>query len=194
MKRACDIVISLVLLVLLSPVLAAISLVILLDDGAPVIFRQERVGRDNKIFSVLKFRTMRKDTPNVATADLTDSDKYITKSGDFLRKTSLDELPQLINVLNGSMSFIGPRPLIPDETEIRELRKEHGVYAVRPGVTGWAQVNGRDILSPKEKVLYDREYVNNLSLSFDFLILLRTVKVVLKREDIAEGSEKKQRR
>lgn len=194
MKRACDVVISLVLLILLSPVLAVISLVILIDDGAPVIFRQERVGRGNKTFHVLKFRTMKKDTPNVATADLTDSDKYITKCGAFLRKTSLDELPQLINVLNGSMSFIGPRPLIPAETEIRQLREENGVYAARPGVTGWAQVNGRDILSPKEKVLYDREYVRHMSLSFDFLILLRTVKVVLKRENIAEGSEKKQRR
>ena len=115
MKRAFDFTVSLLLIIILFPVLLLISLIVLIDAGSPVIFRQYRLGKDNKLFYIFKFRTMRRGVRNVATADLKDSEKYITKSGRFLRKTSLDELPQLVNVLLGDMSFVGPRPLIPEE-------------------------------------------------------------------------------
>ncbi len=187
MKRTFDFCVSLFLLILLSPVLAVIALVILIDDGAPVIFRQKRVGRNAENFEIIKFRTMKKGTRNAATANLSEADEQITRSGRILRKTSLDELLQLVNVLNGSMSLVGPRPLIPEETDIHELRLKYGVYSVRPGVTGWAQINGRDNLSAKEKALFDKEYIDKQSLLFDIKILIRTVSVVLRRENISEG-------
>lgn len=189
MKRAFDFTVSLLLIIILFPLFLLISLIVLIDAGTPVIFRQYRVGKDNKLFYIYKFRTMRKGVRNVATAELTDSEKYITKSGRFLRKTSLDELPQLVNVLLGDMSFVGPRPLIPEEKEIRALRKEYNVYSVRPGITGWAQINGRDNLTDEEKALFDKEYIDKQSISFDIKILFKTVFVVLKRENISEGGE-----
>lgn len=189
MKRAFDFTVSLALIIILLPVFLLISLIVLIDAGTPVIFRQYRVGKDNKLFYIYKFRTMRKNTRNAATAELTDSDKFITKSGRILRKTSLDELPQLVNVLLGDMSFVGPRPLIPEEKEIRALRKEYNVYSVKPGITGLAQVNGRDNLSIEEKALFDKEYVDKQSIGLDIKILIKTVLVVLKREDIKEGGE-----
>ena len=189
MKRFFDFTVSLVLIIILFPLFLLLSLIVLIDAGSPVIFRQYRVGKDNKLFYIYKFRTMRRGVRNVATAELTDSEKYITKSGRILRKTSLDELPQLVNVLRGDMSFVGPRPLIPEEKEIRALRKEYNVYSVRPGITGWAQINGRDSLSIEEKALFDKEYIDKQSLAFDIKILIKTVMVVLKRENIAEGSE-----
>ena len=159
MKRLFDITVSFVLIIALLPVFLILSLVVLIDAGHPVIFKQYRVGKDNKLFYVYKFRTMKVDTRNTSTEDLTEAENCITKSGRILRKTSLDEIPQLFNVLTGKMSFVGPRPLIPEEKEIRNLRKEYGVYTVRPGITGWAQVNGRDKLTIKEKALFDKEYV-----------------------------------
>jgi O-antigen biosynthesis protein WbqP len=189
MKRAFDFTVSLALIIILLPVFLLVSLIVLIDAGTPVIFRQYRVGKDNKLFYIYKFRTMRKNTRNAATAELTDSDKYITKSGRILRKTSLDELPQLVNVLLGDMSFVGPRPLIPEEKEIRALRKEYNVYSVKPGITGLAQVNGRDNLSIEEKALFDKEYVDKQSIGLDIKILFKTVMVVLKRENIKEGGE-----
>lgn len=194
MKRAFDFTVSLLLIIILLPVFLVVSLIVLIDAGAPVIFRQYRVGKDNKLFYIYKFRTMRKNTRNAATADLTDSDKFITKSGRFLRKTSIDELPQLVNVLIGDMSFVGPRPLIPEEKEIRALRKEYGVYSVRPGITGLAQINGRDNLSIEEKALFDKEYIDKQSLGLDIKILLKTVMVVLRRENIKEGGEPNNKR
>ncbi len=189
MKRLFDVICSLLLLVLLSPVLAIIALVILIDDGAPVIFRQDRVGKDERIFKIYKFRTMKKGTRTASTHDLVESGDVVTRSGKGLRRLSLDELPQLINILKGDMSFVGPRPLIPEETEIRELRRARGVYAVRPGVTGWSQVNGRDLVDNETKARMDQEYVRRQSLLFDLRILLKTVFVVLRRDGIAEGGE-----
>ena len=189
MKRAFDFTVSLLLIIILFPLFLLISLIVLIDAGTPVIFRQYRVGKDNKLFYIYKFRTMRRGVKNVATADLKNSDKFITRSGRFLRKTSLDELPQLVNVLLGDMSFVGPRPLIPEEKEIREIRKEYNVYSMRPGITGWAQINGRDSLSIEEKALFDKEYIDKQSISFDIKILIKTVSVVLKRENIREGNE-----
>lgn len=167
-----------------------ISIIIFIDSGSPVLFTQDRVGKDNKLFKIKKFRTMRTDAPNVATAELDNSDEYITKFGKLLRKTSLDELPQLFNVLKGEMSFIGPRPLIPEESYIRELRLKYGVYAVRPGLTGWAQVNGRDCLNDEEKAKYDREYIEKASIWFDIKIFFRTIWVVLAGKDVLEGGMK----
>ena len=189
MKRVFDFLVSLLLIILLSPAFLLIGIVIAIDAGNPVIYKQYRVGKDNKLFYIYKFRTMRKGTPLAATSDLAEAEKYITKSGRFLRKTSLDELPQLFNVLAGDMSFVGPRPLIPEEKEIRQLRKEYNVYSVRPGITGLAQVNGRDMLSDEEKALFDKEYVDKQSIKLDIKIMFKTVMVVLKRENISEGGE-----
>lgn len=189
MKRIFDFTVSLLLIIILLPIFLIIGIIIAIDAGNPVIYRQYRVGKDNKLFYIYKFRTMRKGTPLAATSDLTEAEKYITKSGRFLRKTSLDELPQLFNVLAGDMSFVGPRPLIPEEKEIRQLRKEYNVYSVRPGITGLAQVNGRDMLSDEEKALFDKEYVDKQSIKLDIKIMFKTVMVVLKRENISEGGE-----
>lgn len=182
MKRIFDFLIGLFGVVILSPVLAAIAIALLIDDGRPVIFKQERVGKDNQLFKIYKFRTMKKDTGDFATAEIEDLKGKTTRFGRFLRKTSLDELPQFINLINGTMSLVGPRPLIPSEKEIRKLREKYGVYSVAPGITGWAQVNGRDDVSIQEKALLDKEYVEKQSLLFDIKILLKTVKMVITRE------------
>ena len=189
MKRFFDIVISFFGLIILSPLLALTAVVIFIDDGLPVVFRQKRIGRNAQPFTIYKFRTMKKNTRSAATGELKESDEQITKSGRILRKTSVDELLQLVNVLNGTMSIVGPRPLIPEEKEIHALRGEYGVYKVRPGVTGWAQINGRDALDDETKALYDKEYVEKQSIAFDIKILFRTVMVVLRRENITEGGE-----
>ncbi len=194
MKRFFDFTVSLLLIIVLSPIFLIISLIVLIDAGSPVVFKQYRVGKGNKLFYIYKFRTMKNNTRNIATAKLKEADRQITKSGRFLRKTSLDELPQLVNVLLGHMSFVGPRPLIPEEKEIRNLRKKYNVYSVRPGITGWAQVNGRDMLSNKEKALFDKEYIDKQSLWLDIKIMFKTVAVVLKRENISEGGEPNNKR
>ena len=182
MKRAFDFLIGLFGIIVLSPLFVVIIIAILLDDGSPAIFTQERVGKDNKIFKIYKFRTMKKGTGDYATADIKDLDDKTTPFGRFLRKTSLDELPQFINLVNGTMSLVGPRPLIPSEKQIRKLREELGVYSVLPGITGWAQVNGRDDVSVEEKARLDKEYVDKQSIAFDIEILLKTVKMVITRE------------
>lgn len=189
MKRFFDIICSLLAIIVLSPVMLITALIIAATDGLPVVFKQQRVGLGNKNFTIRKFRSMKVGTKNVATKDFGDSDSHITPFGKFMRKTSLDELPQLINILEGTMSFVGPRPLIPEETEIREMRAAKNVYSVRPGVTGLAQVNGRDLMSEEEKVNWDAQYVENRSFLGDIKILFKTVKVVLSGEGYAEGSE-----
>ncbi|MBP3697724.1 MAG: sugar transferase [Clostridia bacterium] len=189
MKRFFDFTVSLLLIIVLMPVFLIIALIVLVDSGSPVIFKQYRVGKDNKLFYIYKFRTMKVNTRNASTDDLVEAESVITKSGRILRKTSLDELPQLFNVLTGKMSFVGPRPLIPEEKEIRQIRKEYNVYSVRPGITGLAQVNGRDMLGAKEKALFDKEYVEKQSILLDIKIMFKTVMVVIKRENISEGGE-----
>lgn len=186
MKRIFDFVVSIFALIFLSPLFLVVSLAILITDGSPVLFKQERVGKDNKLFTVYKFRTMRNGTGDVATAELTDANEKITKTGKLLRLTSIDELPQLFNILNGTMSLVGPRPLIPAEKEIRELREQYGVYSVRPGITGYAQINGRDNIDDKTKALLDKEYVEKQSFMFDLKIIFKTFMKVLKRADIKE--------
>lgn len=190
MKRLLDFLISFFAVIILSPMLLAVSVGILISDGSPVLFRQERVGRNNKLFKIYKFRTMKRGTENVASNDLKNAESKITKFGKILRATSIDELPQLFNILNGSMSLIGPRPLIPEETEIRELRKKYNVYSVRPGITGWAQVNGRDNISIENKALLDKEYVEKQSLAFDIKIFFITIHKVLRRDGVNEGNNR----
>ena len=190
MKRVFDFIISLFALIILSPLFLLISLTILIGDGKPVLFRQKRVGKNNELFTIYKFRTMKRGTENVASGKLENANAKITKFGRILRATSIDELPQLFNILNGTMSLVGPRPLIPEETEIRELREKYNVYTIRPGITGWAQVNGRDNISLEQKALLDKEYVENQSLGFDIKILIMTVLKVLRREDVNEGNNR----
>lgn len=194
MKRIFDFIAALLLLILLSPLFLTIGIIILIDDGGPIIFKQYRVGKGNKLFYIYKFRTMKNGTRNVASGELGESDQSITRSGKLLRKTSLDELPQLFNILKGDMSFVGPRPLIPEEKEIRVLREKYNVFSVRPGMTGLAQINGRDTLDDEEKASFDRYYVNARSLLLDIRIIFKTVVVVLTGKNVVEGKEKTNKR
>ncbi len=192
MKRILDFIFSLLAIIVLSPVMLILFIWVYIASGSPVVFKQQRVGYKNELFTIYKFRTMKRGMRQTKTEDLTDEEvaRDITAIGKILRKLSLDELPQLFNILKGDMSFVGPRPLIPEEKEIRQLREKYNVYSVRPGITGWAQVNGRDFVTDEEKARLDREYVENKSILFDIKIMLKTVLVVLKGSDIADGSTK----
>lgn len=187
-KRFFDIALSLFFLVLLLPLFLIISVLVCIDSKGSAIFSQKRVGRYGKLIKVYKFRTMRPEAPkSIATGEFENSQSYITSFGKILRMTSLDELPQLINVLKGDMSIIGPRPLIPEEKEIHKLRMEKGVYKIRPGITGLAQINGRDLLSIEDKVKFDETYLNSISLKTDFLITIKSIFVVFSHTDFFEG-------
>lgn len=194
MKRSFDIVLSLFGIVVLALPLLIIAAAVRLDSSGAAIFRQNRVGKDGRVFKICKFRTMHTFAPSeTATGELSGAYSYITRVGRLLRKTSLDELPQLFNILKGDMSVIGPRPLIVGESEIHDLRSAAGVYSVRPGMTGWAQVNGRDNLAVSEKVALDAEYVENLSLAFDLRVLLKTVAVVISGDGYREGRQRSEK-
>ena len=194
-KRALDIIISLISLVVLSPVLLLIAVLIKLESKGPVIFKQKRFGKNKEFFEILKFRTMRTDAPrDVPTNDLRGAGSYITRLGGVLRKTSLDELPQLWNILKGDMSLIGPRPALWNQEDLMELRDKYGASMIRPGLSGWAQVNGRDYLSRDldKKARRDGEYANNISFAFDMKCVLLTIVKVFNRQGIVEGSEEGQ--
>ncbi len=187
-KRIFDVIFSLIGIVLLSLPMLLIAIAIRIDSPGSPIFRQKRVGQHGKLFSICKFRTMFTTAPsNIPTGGLANPEAHITPFGAFLRKSSLDELPQLFNILRGDMSFVGPRPLIAAEDDIHFLREAAGVYCVKPGMTGWAQINGRDCVSNYEKVTLDREYSESMSLAFDLKILLRTISVVANGEGYSEG-------
>lgn len=186
MKRVLDFIMALLATIILSPVLLVVALAILITDGSPIIYKQKRIGKDAKPFTIYKFRTMKNGTRLASTKDLDEVSDQVTVCGRLLRKTSLDELPQFINIIKGDMSFVGPRPLIEKEGEIHALRKQAGVYAVRPGLTGLAQVNGRDNISDEEKVKFDKEYVDNLSIRADIRIIIKTVFKVLGMNDIKD--------
>ncbi len=189
MKRILDFIFSFLAIIVLSPIMIILFICVYVASGNPVIFKQQRVGYKNELFTIYKFRTMKRGMRQTKTEDLTDEEVAhdITAIGKILRKLSLDELPQLFNILKGDMSFVGPRPLIPAEEEIRILREKYNVYSVRPGITGWAQVNGRDFVTDEEKANLDREYVEKKSILFDIKIMFKTVLVVLKGSDIADG-------
>lgn len=190
-KRAFDIVASSIMLLFLLPVFAVIAIAIKCDSEGPVVFRQLRVGKNGKPFNCLKFRSMSIETPHdCATSLLKDARSYYTKVGKFLRKTSLDELPQLWCVFIGKMSFIGYRPLILNEENCNDMRSRLGVYTMRPGISGYAQVHGRDALYYKNKAILDAFYVKNASLWLDIKLCFKTVAVVLKREG-NDANEKK---
>jgi Sugar transferases involved in lipopolysaccharide synthesis len=190
MKRLIDVIFGLMLLSILSPLLIIISLVIKLDDSkGPMLFSQRRIGRNNQEFLLYKFRTMQTGTPNVATHLLKDPESYITPFGKFLRKSSLDELPQLLNIIKGDMTFIGPRPALYNQYDLIKLRTKCGVHRLRPGVSGWAQVNGRDCLGISEKVNYDYYYLKHHNLTFDIKILFFTALKVLKADGVREGAQ-----
>ncbi|MDD5120689.1 MAG: sugar transferase [Candidatus Omnitrophica bacterium] len=184
MKRILDITITVLLLVSLSLGLILLAIIIKLTSPGPVLYWSDRVGKDNKIFKMCKFRTMRIDAPAVATHLLRDADRYLTPIGSFLRKFSLDELPQLFNILSGDMTFVGPRPALFNQDDLIGLRTEKRVHTLTPGVTGWAQVNGRDELPIPVKVEFDEYYLNNNSLFLDAKIILITVFKVLIREGV----------
>lgn len=185
MKRIFDFILSLTAFVVLLPLLAIISLLIVMEDGSPIFFTQDRITKNKRIFKIYKFRTMRKDTPkDVPTSEFTNAGSYVTRVGHILRKTSLDELPQLLNIIKGDMSIVGPRPALYNQYELIHLRDENGSNSILPGLTGWAQVNGRDDISDEVKAKYDGEYVKKMSLWFDIQIIFLTVFKVIKREGI----------
>lgn len=186
-KRFLDFIFSGILILLLSPLLLVVGFVIKLTSKGPVFFKQRRVGRYNEEFMIYKFRTMKVDAPNVATHLLKNPDEYITPIGRFLRNSSIDEIPQLINIFKGDMSFVGPRPVISKEVDLIKLRTKVGVHKMYPGLTGWAQVNGRDTLGIEEKVYYDKYYMDNYSLLLDIKIMFLTILKVIKAEGIIEG-------
>lgn len=181
--------VALISFIILSPVFLIIALLIKLESKGPVFFKQERIGKDNINFMIYKFRSMRTDTPDVPTHLLDDPEIFITKVGKFLRKTSLDELPQFINIIKGEMLFVGPRPALYNQYDLRDLRTEKGIQTLLPGVTGWAQVNGRDELEIPDKVEFDRQYLQYRSVLFDMKIFVMTVIKVFKKEGVVEGSK-----
>ena len=188
-RSVIDRILAGIALVILSPLFLIVSIAQKISaPDEPIFFLQKRVGRNAHCFNIIKFRTMKSSAPkNVATGDLADPQIYISRLGRFLRDTSIDELPQLANVVKGEMSLIGPRPLVYTEREIRFLRRWYGVYQVTPGITGWAQVNGRDTVDIYDKVYYDREYVQNVSLKFDLKVIWKSVLVVLGRKGVVDG-------
>ncbi len=184
-KRILDIFGALTGLFIFALPLLVLALIIYIDDAGSVFFFQDRVGRNGKVFRLCKLRTMKKDTPAyLSTEELENPGQYVTKVGRILRKLSLDEIPQLFNVLKGDMSLIGPRPLIPQEKEIHEKRTEAGVYTLRPGITGLAQINGRDHVKSEEKVRLDTEYLQRFGFMTDLSVLLRTIPKVIDSEGI----------
>ncbi|QIK51237.1 sugar transferase [Jeotgalibaca porci] len=187
-KRIIDFILSLLGLIILSPIFLVLFLAIKLDTPGPIFFKQKRVGINKSHFYILKFRTMRIDTPkDTPTHLLSNPDHFITKVGKFLRKTSLDELPQIINILKGEMSIIGPRPALWNQYDLIEERDKYGANDVMPGLTGWAQINGRDELPITVKAVLDGEYVDKISLAFDVRCFVGTFLSVLQSDGVVEG-------
>ncbi len=184
-KRLVDIVLASILIIATFVPGLLIALVIRLTSKGPVLYWSKRVGKRNKYFSMAKYRTMRTDTPVIATHLMDDPERYLTKVGRFLRRTSLDELPQLWNIIKGDMSLVGPRPALFNQDDLIVLRTESGVDSLLPGLTGWAQINGRDELPVLEKVRLDVEYLGRQSLMFDIKILFITVSRVIRRRGVS---------
>jgi O-antigen biosynthesis protein WbqP len=191
-KRLIDVVVSLAVMIMASWLYLIIIIAIKIDDHGPVFFIQTRMGVNRKEFKLIKFRSMKLTAPHdKATSKLENPDQYITRVGRFLRKTSLDEIPQLWNIFWGDMSIIGPRPVIGNENDLIDERDKYGANSVKPGLSGWAQVNGRDLLGYKEKARLDGEYVDKMSFSFDCKCFMATAIVALKRVNVVEGAPAK---
>lgn len=183
-KRIFDLILALILIVLLSIPMLVIAVLIKLMSKGPVIFWTDRVGVNNAIFKMAKFRTMRLNTPQVATHLMKNPGIYLTPIGQFLRRYSLDEILQLFNILKGEMSFVGPRPALFNQDDLVELRTKKNIHSLTPGITGWAQINGRDDLSIPVKVSFDEYYLNHRSFAFDLYIILLSVLKVVRKEGI----------
>ena len=187
-KRIIDIILSFIGLIVLSPIFLILIMAIKLDSKGPILFKQKRVGIHKTHFNILKFRTMRIDTPrDTPTHLLENPDQWITKVGKFLRKTSLDELPQIINILKGEMSIIGPRPALWNQYDLIAERDKYCANDILPGLTGWAQINGRDTVEIEDKARYDGYYTENLGLALDIKCFFGTIVSVLKRDGVVEG-------
>ena len=187
-KRALDVILSGCGIVVLAPVYLILAIAIKIDDPGPVFFRQKRVGIHKSHFNIMKFRTMKMETPrDMPTHLLENPEQYITRVGKILRKTSLDELPQIFQIFTGEMSIIGPRPALWNQYDLIEERDKYGANDVRPGLTGWAQINGRDELPIDVKAWFDGEYVKNLSFGFDCKCFFGTIISVLKHDGVVEG-------
>ena len=188
-KRLLDAAFAIMLLAVLSPLLLILTVLVRVTSPGAAIFKQERIGKDARVFRMYKFRSMKENSEHTGSGVYSGAgDSRVTGVGRFLRATSLDELPQLINVLKGDMSIIGPRPLVPEEKEIHSLRKERNVYSVRPGITGWAQVNGRDCVKPLDKANLDAYYVEHFSFWLDVRVLIYSLFCVLTARGVREGA------
>jgi len=188
-KRCYDFILAFLGLLLLSPIYLIIIISIKIDSKGPILFKQRRVGKNKKLFNILKFRTMRIDTPkDTPTHMLENPEQWITKMGRFLRKTSLDELPQIINILKGNMSIVGPRPALWNQDDLIAERDKYNVHSVLPGLTGYAQINGRDALTISQKAKLDGDYVQKISLRMDIMILLKTLVKVIRTDGVIEGN------
>lgn len=170
---------AIIVFILISPIFIIVALAIFIEDGSPIFFKQKRVGENYTFFNIYKFRSMKKNTPNVATHLLTNPEQYLLKIGVFLRKLSLDELPNLINIIKGEMVFVGPRPALYNQDDLMALRVATGVDKLKPGITGWAQINGRDDISIEKKVQLEQEYLYKRSTLFDIEIIIKTFTNVL---------------
>ena len=186
-KRLLDILLSFIGAVVLLPVFLIVAIVIVADDPGPVFFKQKRVGKNKKLFWLHKFRSMKVKTPDIPTHLLSNPEQYITRAGRFLRKTSLDELPQIYDILLGKMSIIGPRPALWNQEDLIAERDKYSANDIKPGLTGWAQINGRDELEIAEKARLDGEYVEKLSFAFDCKCFFGTIKSVLHQDGVVEG-------
>ena len=184
-KRIFDMFLSIIIFILTIPIFLIIIFILIFQIGFPIIYWSKRVGKYNKIFFMPKFRTMKNSTPQLATHLIKNPEKYLTKSGKFLRKTSLDELPQLWSIFVGKMSFVGPRPALYNQNDLIDLRTKNKIHLYVPGLTGWAQINGRDELSILEKVKLDEYYIKSISFKFDFIIILKSFCIIYKNKQIA---------
>tara|TARA_R110002049_G_scaffold40549_2_gene123340 strand:+ start:598 stop:1158 length:561 start_codon:yes stop_codon:yes gene_type:complete len=184
-KRVFDCVLAFGLVIVFLPLLIITSLYVLLADGSPSWFWSRRVGKDESLFWMPKLRSMKKETPQLATHLLHNGSAYLIRGGAFLRKSSLDELPQLWSILKGDMSFVGPRPALFNQDDLMEQRKAYGVEKLKPGLTGWAQVNGRDDISIEQKVELEKYYIDNQSLILDLIIIFKTFYKVLLKKDVS---------
>jgi Sugar transferases involved in lipopolysaccharide synthesis len=193
-KRCVDFIVSIVGLIIISPLLLILIVVIKLDSKGPILFKQKRIGIHKSHFNILKFRTMRIDTPkDTPTHLLENPEQYITRIGKFLRKTSLDEIPQIFNIIKGEMSIIGPRPALWNQYDLIEERDKYGANDIRPGLTGWAQINGRDELAIEVKAKLDGEYIEKMSFWFDLRCFFGTIVSVAKSDGVVEGKKEARR-